>query len=56
MQSIRNIAKKNKLAIESEEIFGKIEKNKHCFEEGRKSSGRLRKTFWKGVRLTETYS
>jgi|SRR5919112_5287625 hypothetical protein len=45
-------AKKNKLAVESKENFGKI--IKHGFEEGRESSGR-RKTFWKGVRLTDKY-
>jgi phage/plasmid-associated DNA primase len=47
-------AKGHKLAIESKENFGKILKNKYEFLEGRESSGR-RKTFWRGVRLTEKY-
>jgi hypothetical protein len=44
--------KRNKLAIESKENFGKI--IKHGFEEGREPSGR-RKNFWRGVRLIEKY-
>jgi hypothetical protein len=47
-------AKGHKLAIESKENFGKILKNKYEFQEGRESSGR-RKTFWRGVRLTDEY-
>jgi hypothetical protein len=47
-------AKRKKLAIESKENFGKILKNKYEFQEGRESSGR-RKTFWRGVRLTDKY-
>ena len=47
-------AKRNKLAIESKENFGKILKNKYEFQEGREPSGR-RKNFWRGVRLIEKY-
>jgi hypothetical protein len=47
-------AKVHKLGVESKENFGKILKNKYEFKEGRESSGR-RKTFWRGVRLTDEY-
>jgi hypothetical protein len=38
----------------SKETFGKVLKTKYGFQDGRESSGR-RRTFWKGVRLTERY-
>jgi hypothetical protein len=47
-------AKGHKLAIESKESFGKILKNKYEFQEGREPSCR-RKTFWRGVKLTDEY-
>ena len=46
-------AKKNKLAVISNESLGKT--LKHKFEDGREPSGK-RKNLWKGVRLNETYS
>ena len=47
--------KEKRLAIESKENFGKILKKQFRFQDGRESSG-LRRTIWKGVKLTGMYN
>ena len=47
--------KEKRLAIESKENFGKILKKQFRFQDGREASG-LRRTIWKGVKLTGMYN
>ena len=47
--------KEKKLAVESKENFGKILKKQFRFQDGREATG-LRRTIWKGVKLTGIYN
>lgn len=47
--------KEKRLAVESKENFGKILKRQFGFQDGREALG-LRRTIWKGVKLTGMYN
>jgi putative DNA primase/helicase len=54
-RAYRRFCKEKRLAIESKENFGKILKKQSRFQDGREATG-LRRTVWKGVRLTGIYN
>jgi putative DNA primase/helicase len=47
--------KEKRLAIESKENFGKILKKQFRYQDGREASG-MRRTMWKGIKLTGVYN
>jgi putative DNA primase/helicase len=54
-RAYKRFCKEKRLAIESKENFGKILKKQYRFQDGREAAG-LRRTVWKGVRLTGIYN
>ena len=54
-QAYMRFCNENKLAVQSKESLGKSLKTTHNYKEGRESSGE-RRTYWKGVKLTEKFN